>query len=405
MAGARAGWLRTAVIVAGSGVLAWLSISVGLSAATRDRDPGLALRLAPWDARAKANLAKVEIQGGTDAGQRARAVALAQSAVARDATLVTPHNILGLAAALSGRTNQAAAYFSFADRLTKRDMVTQLWLIEYAVARDDIEGALSHFDAALRTAWTAQDVLFPILVEATGDPQLVAPIGRILEKQPQWAPNFLWRATEGGPSAANVAQLLLQLRKAGYPLTTENVRLMLQRAVRDNRLDVASVIFDAFSGARQTELVRNGGFAGDNKYPPFDWDLTDDVELRAERAPKADSEDIGVNVFADAGRGGTAARQLLRLSPGSYRLRTAAGDISMAAAERPNWTIACAGRSNSVLLTMPLANGTGAGASFSVPADCGTQWLSLIVKPVDQADGAAFWIDDVKVDRLAPAGS
>lgn len=284
-------------------------------------------------------------------------------------------------------------------------MVTQLWLIEYAVARDDIEGALSHFDAALRTAWTAQDILFPILVEATGDPQLVAPIGRILEKQPQWAPNFLWRATEGGPSAANVAQLLLQLRKAGYPLTTENVRFMLQRAVRDDRLDVASVVFDRFSGARSTELVRNGSFSGDNTFPPFDWDLTDQVELRAERAPRANSENIGVNIVADAGRGGTAARQLLRLSPGSYRLRAAAGDVNMAAKERPDWIIACAGRSGGALLTLPITNDPGAGATFSVPAGCGTQWLSLIVKPVDQADGAAFWIDDVKIDRLAPAGS
>ena len=61
-------------------------------------------------------------------------------------------------AIISTRPGQGEALFHFASSLSRRDVPTQLWLIEDAVRKNDIPGALSHYDAALRSSLASQQI-------------------------------------------------------------------------------------------------------------------------------------------------------------------------------------------------------------------------------------------------------
>src|SRR3546814_1290750 len=60
---------------------------------------------------------------------------------------------------------------AYSQKLSRRDLRTQLMAIELAVAQGDISGALRHYDIALRTKKNAPELLFPVLTSALPDPR------------------------------------------------------------------------------------------------------------------------------------------------------------------------------------------------------------------------------------------
>jgi len=160
-------WGRIAIAAVAAIGLSWLTVAVSAANALRQVRPDLAHRIMPFDARANAGLAEqASVRMAQDRAARATAAGLAREALSRDVTVVAAWRTLGLELETEGRRGDAERLIRFAERLSRRDLPTQLWLIEANVARNDIEGALAHYNIALRTSQAAADVLFPILVQA-----------------------------------------------------------------------------------------------------------------------------------------------------------------------------------------------------------------------------------------------
>lgn len=387
--------IRIAVASLGAIALGWLAIAAGLGAALARSQPAQALAWAPWNGDAAARTAMAEVQRSGAATPQDRLVELTTTAIRRDPSRSLPYTALGLIADVRGDKSRARLLIAHSDRLTRRDLPAQLWLIEDAVARDDVPAALRHYDQALRTDPAATPLLLPILVAATDDTRLLEPIARLLSRDPPWREQFLGRVIETARSPRAAFRLAAGHLGTGSEFDKNAAVLLVERLVRDGAYPLAWRAYEHLSpsGTRDGALVRNGGFALPVGRYPFDWLMASGVDLSADLRPRTGSD---LALFANASgadAGGEVARQLILLEPGRYRVSFDQAGQRGVGRSAFSPALDCAGSAQ------PLRVDQGTG-DFAVPAaGCGAQWLRILVGRDAKPLLETAWIDDI---RIAP---
>jgi hypothetical protein len=397
--------VRHLIVALGAVALSWLCVSVGAANLFRARDPLLAMRFAPFDGQAMAMAAERGIIAASfNPGLTADVELLARQALARDPTLVPAWRSLAAARDIQRRRADATALFLFTERLSRRDVPTQLWLIEERVAANDIPGALRHYDIALRTSSRTGSFLLPILAAATSENAVIVPLVAILRTRPAWRDDFLYELSQRAPSAPNLVAIVEGISGQG-DLPPSTMALMIDRLVGQRQFDEAWRLYALARPAQARErLLRNAGFEAPDQGYAFEWRLESSANLGAQPvAVAADGTGVALAIRADSGEGGVAARQLLRLPPGLYRIAARTGSLPEVEPARMSWALACAAQPPRDLApgeTQAAGRSTPGPAVFQVPAaDCAAQWLELRVRAGTETRQVGGWIDDVQIRR------
>ncbi len=392
-------WAMRGALAAAAAVAGCFSGAHTLALVVAQERPTLAHRLAPWDGRITAALAASLTGPGAGEAQRRRSDGLARRALRQDATAVTAAATLGINAQLRGDGAAASRLFTYAEKLSRRDLQTQLWMIEAAVGRGDIPGALRHYDIALRTKRQSWDLLFPILTSASANPPVRAELVKTLAARPPWAEPFINHvaAHPADPQAAST--LFLDLRRAGLALPDRVHAAAINELIGDGFADEAWRHYAAIRGGADRRQSRDPHFALASDAPTaFDWAPVSagGIDTSIQRGAGGDVFDFA----ADSGMGGPLLRQMQMFPPGTYRIEGHSSGIAQPAQSLPYWTLVCqTGGREFGRVTVP--NSAEAGGAFSgrftVPADCPVQALILIARTSDEAAGLSGQIDRVQV--------
>ncbi|HTU12685.1 MAG TPA: O-antigen ligase family protein [Allosphingosinicella sp.] len=397
---------RTATIArAGIGVV--LAGAVGMVAlgVTHARNSATGYTWWSLDANANANRAArlLETNPRPSRATIATATAYAQAALQREPVNAVAARTLAFLAASQRDEARSIRLMHYAETLSRRDIPTQLWMIETSVRRNDIIGALTHYDRALRTSESARDLLFPILIQAAASEGVTPRLAQLVAARPGWWQPFLVRLAAEGESAAAIEAIVAALR--------------LDPAVAAERSLLAAAIYRIVelgdyqrglalyrrSGGAGNALVRNGDFEAENRFTPFDWVLSDSSGTGGIMQADLTGNGRALLMLAEPGSsGGTVARQLLILPPGAYRIDAVAGRVPGDESHRPRLTLACI-RTNATLLDQRLPSGGPGGQAFghnfTVGGACPAQWLIVSVPGPTDENGP--WLDRVAV---RPAG-
>lgn len=331
-----------------------------------------------------------------------QALALARAVLAREPANVAATRNAGFAIALRGDNRAAERLFRYAESLSRRDVVTQIWLIEAAVRRNNIREALTHYDRALRTSLNTRATLFPILLAASRDPAIAAPLRDVLARRPHWWREFAFVVAQHGQVAATLASII-----GGLSLdpSVEGDRLVLINAI--GRLITLGDYDQAYALYRRVRppptashgLIRDGDFTAEYPLPPFEWTFVDEPGLSAVRQPVSEGQsEIALFLIAAEGRSGEVARQFLLLPPGRYRLSARIGDIQGDSLGRPAISLLCATSTQARLTTIRLPNARPSGRPFisdpiMVPSQCRAQWLTIETGNSLARQHGTPWID------------
>jgi hypothetical protein len=391
----------------------WLSVAVGVANILRTSRPDTALRFAPFDAGSKARLAESALADllTRRRGSSAEAERLSRAALARDPTQVVGWRSLAMTVELRRAQSRARQLFYFTESLSRRDLGTQLWLIEERVRANDIRGALRHYDVALRTSNSAGRLLYPVLIAASTEPAIVDALADFLATNPPWSNDlFAQFATQGAPSPRNLAALLGTLSRRHADLRPETMNVIVNRMVEDRQFEPAWRIASLVRRLGPAEaLLRNGGFDAVENASPFDWRYEQGNDLSAEPlVVERAGEGPVLVVRANAGSAGSVARQLLVLRPGAYSISARSGGIPGTPVAKLYWNLVCADNASQMLLqTEPRTAGERGALSgeFRIPpSSCSAQWLVLVGRSDLETDVASAWTDGVTI-RRAGSGS
>ena len=397
------------MIVVCAALLTWFSYGFSRSFADAQDQPERAI--AAWrTAPALASAAAVLAVQAPSAANMARAERLATETLLREPSNVVAMRTLALAQDLKGQHKRAGVLMGYAERMSRRDVPTQLWLIQEAVTAGKIPDALHHYDRALSTSWSMRDVLLPILIEAAAEPEIADRLSRRLAERPNW---WMPAVTRFVTESNDPSSLALVLRRMKLNPADDYERSLLgpgiARLVRNGAYgDAQQIYLAARPEMRRATTVRDGDFSSDPLLPPFDWELGSSPDLSANRVAGDGSSDLRLELVAADAHNGTAAKQLLLLAPGRYRLTALVGNVGQGSV-RPAIELRCAEGAERPIATMPFpATGAGAvklGGAFIVPeGGCRAQWLNLqAVAPIEETSVGEPWIDKIEIRPEAAA--
>ena len=383
-----------AVATLATGVLA---VRNSFALAMTRGNPILAARVDTSNGAARGQAALTLIQADQTPAGRDAALVEARAAIVRDPTSSAALSVVGLAAPTRAGSLPA---FVQSEALSRRGLPAQLWLIEDAVTRDDVAGALRHYDVALRTSRTAPSLLFPVLIGAVSDRSLLVEIARTLASRPRWGGLFLQQLAQSGTDLPPIATLFQMLNRRGVEPGLSATATLYQRLVDAKQIDAAWALYRSRVPGAQRGGIRNNAFTESPTTPsPFDWNTADDVQVTARIETGSPT---GRLVFSGAsGEGGDAAHQLLLLAPGRHRFQVEVATLQAPSDARPSLRLVCT-PGGSEIARQPLPNADErpviAGFDAVIPAGCAAQQLILGVQAPTSMDAVEGALTRITVD-------
>ncbi|MEO5493515.1 MAG: hypothetical protein ABIR08_05765 [Sphingomonas sp.] len=360
--------------------------------------PELALTISPGDARSNAAMASMLLMSDAQGKGKSEAATYVKAALRRDATNVEAARNGGLIADASNDNARARQSLRFAEALSRRDLPTQLWLLEDAVNRGDVGTALDHFDIALRTSNDASKILVPILVRAIDEPPLAHAIVAVLARRPIWAEGYLITVAQTGQDNAKVADLFLNISKAGVPVPQYIRDTLIRRFVDAGDFILGMRLYRAFYSKGGNDLIRNGGFELSDANVAFDWRPVDTAGISALRTEEKGN--IVLQIQGSPTEAGPAIRQLLVLPVGRYAIGGTFQSPNETAATSPYFDLTCAGPQSIAIGHIVMTSGKFRGIVSVPESGCEAQWLTLSVPSTESSDGSAGTVDNISVERM-----
>lgn len=361
-------------------------------------DPQSALARWPVDT-AKAATATVLLATTPSRAQVDRAAALGEAVLARTPVNAEAARNVAMSRLLRGDLAQARRIIALGEALSRRDVPTQTWLIEDRAQAGDINGALAHYDRALRTSRDSRAILLPVLAQAANDPAIARPLAARLTSRPEWWSDFLGRFTEvaTSPVAIRLVADGLKLDLAS-DIDHGRVAQILARLVALGAFAEAKAYHGRATGLGAAAVV-DPGFERDHGLAPFDWQLVDEADRSATRDPRDGARGTALSVSGTEGR--EVARQLLVLRPGRYRLQATSGSVAAETLAPPAVSLACAAAGTTpAIASANFPSGQAPrrwGMTITVPAGCRAQWLSISSASNVGYSSENPWIDDIAI--------
>jgi hypothetical protein len=287
-----------------------------------------------------------------------------------------------------GKISAANIALGLSEKLSRRDVSVQIGLIQNAVLRDNAAQALYHYDTALRISPGSRESLFPFMVAATGERELISDFVKILERGPEWRFPFYAALIEKTPSRENVALLYRALIGTAGAFHDEATADLINRLANDKNYRLA---YSIYTQAAPDVIKDPFSFNRLSRYQPFDWLFFDTPDAGAFLATNGGTQKDSLSLFfrAEANEDQTIARKLVTLPAGKYQL-----NAQGTAQAFVYWSIKCTDG-------QALAGGDkaqGPKADFVVPvASCGAQTIDLNV--FSNAQALSGQIDKVTLLR------
>lgn len=368
---------------------AYWSTSATMARVVVKSNPMLAHRLAPGDGQITARYAQFLLYGESSGTRTSGAESAARQALIQDATAVDALSVLGLRSQIAGQDDAARRYFGYSLRMSRRELQPRLWAIEEAVARGDIDGALSHYDLALRTSRTASQVLFPPLATALSEPLVLDRIvALLLGRDPPWRRDFLTYASLSAPDPTSVASFMEKAQAAGIEIPEAERANLVNALARKGMWQEAWTSLTSYRKGLARNRSRDPRFMrGTLASTTFDWSVIDQNGVSSAIVPGRTEGSFEFSAAPSAG--GTVLTQSLLLPSGRYILRGRSADVAIGDGARPYWSVTCIDGRQIGRITVPdsAANGGRFAGPVVVPASCVTQFVTFVVQPSDSISG------------------
>jgi hypothetical protein len=397
-------WLKCGALSLIAGYLAFQSATHAIANIAWQQNPELALRFVPDHPFALSLKADLQFAQSQSAASLATVEKLARQSLKAEPLNAVAVRLLGYVADARGDRRNALRFISQAQKLSRRDFGTQLWLIEEAVARGDKVRALYHYDLAMRTTLKSHDILFPTLTGALADPEVRQGLVPYVKREPSWLSPFLDHATATSDNPADVATMIVNA--GGLPDTeryhTISNALLDKLAVKSQFLAYRQY-YQSLPGTQNSTLQQ----AGLNKatinlrYPGAGWQIAANSAIGGTFIPAGDAGRYHLSAFADSGERGELMRKILFLKPGNYRFTAGyRGSADVPDAE-VIWELQClsdAGNRRSWSSIANVRNGNFATVQdFPITPDCVNQALVMAVAGGNGQQGVDFTVRNVAI--------
>ena len=324
---------------------------------------------------------------------------LARNPLEADVVRVAALSSIGTGASL--RTVRAQMKLS--ERVSGRDLPTQLWLLEDAVSRGNVGEVLQHYDRALSVHPGTYVQLYPVLAGAIADRNIRLALAPYIRAGRPWTYDYIGYAVDKATETADVADLMMlsggsRAISKNRPLET----MMLNKLVAKGRFDVASRYARGMVTPGKAQAAMNdfrlAGATMDSDLRPFTWSMTEDLSIRVTFDPRE-----GLTAVAGSGIGGVAADRVMMLRPGRWRFMQKVDLPRLSPMMDATWSATCLTRDAAQPVwsqAIPQQPGEhGYQSMLDIPAGCQATRFRLTVRGADVQEDSTITIRSIDLIR------
>jgi len=306
---------------------------------------------------------------------------------------------LGMTASANADPQAALPWLAASQDMSRRDLLTQIALVNAEVARGDLPAVLLHYDRALRVSQAAGPALYPSLARALPQQDVQAELLRYAGSP--WFMPFLADQLRSDRDIGDISGFIRHLRPALSDADRDKLAaLMLIRLLRAGRFAEAAT----WLARTQPRLAPGLGQIAVTS-------LTMDTRLGdlAWRFPPAEGIDLtrdasgALAVSADPGRRATFAERLTLLPSGAYAFELHLAPVSGTAAAELSVNLACKGSGGETVVARFTSSPAEAASvwrgRFAIDAACPAQHWSILAGSPSLRSPAALLITSMELAR------
>jgi hypothetical protein len=379
-------------------VCAAYSSKNSLQSYLREIDPKAAYSADPLDGLAAVNAFATELKDNSQfiiSSRDAAAVRASLEYRPLNASLLT---FYGLRAASIDQSGLASALMACADAVSRRDAISQLWMIEQKSSAGDVKAAVAHYNALLSVHPAMHATFLPVLVSAVAYPEVRVAIRPYLTPETRWSAPFLDLASqrvEVGQYLNLVEPIASRLRGDGYAVSnTRVISRMLQSGLAGDAWKLFSRVGPNVDvGAFRAFAPSSANL--DPKWQPLSWVLGQSDDISA----SVDGDGTIDVAVAPTARGLIASRDVAVIASSTYVL----GHRSIYEPGSPRaslrWSVYCAAQNGPQIIVdrfVPAAaNSKLVQLSVEVPENCNLVRVELSALGSEGQLSSIFQVTDL----------
>ncbi|WP_374525846.1 hypothetical protein [Sphingopyxis sp.] len=295
------------------------------------------------------------------------------------------------------------ALLEAAGKLTRRNSLTNIMLIETAARRNDQRSFFTWISRTMLTGSSAGQAYATAMADATARDGAVKALIDVLGPNPRWS-DLYWQLINGRPASfTNAAKLRIALTKKPWNQTAikQNDGDLVQGLAGAGKFDEAWELADALRPrmASKGNVLADGSFTGAPLLAPFDWQLSTLGNLGA----LIDRRQKQLVISAVGGASGPAARQLVRLMPGTYRFAWSMASNAPVTDGALSFQIRCAEANvpSATEVSIPLVAGKRYVDVKVADGACRWHWASIDVALPDDAMGVDAMLSSLSLAAVS----
>lgn len=249
--------------------------------------------------------------------------------------------VLGYAPPDAGGSTAQKRLMVLADQVSRREPLSQIWLIEDASASGDVRGAIRHYHAALSVQPSLHDKLMPILAAAIDFPEVREALRPLIVSEAKWMPTFISLASTSSKLDSLLGLVMapsVKLNSDAFGQANANI---VFRLVAEGRSSEASQYARRFIPGYQEGVLSDLSITPatlDERLGQMAWSLTDGDQISA----KADAQGAISVTIQPAARGAVMSR-FVSIASGLYEFRQTIRRQSGLAPASLRWQASCVG--------------------------------------------------------------
>jgi hypothetical protein len=297
-------------------------------------------------------------------------IATAKASYAVNPLDVASLRTIALGGLLQEDKARARQLMRIAQQISKRDSITDLWLAQDYGQSGNVNAMLASFDHALRIDVRVRQAAMKPFVESLASPASFAPLGKLLDRHPEWEDGFWHELVRNPIGVANAASFLAE---TGIPLERipEDERRVLYGNVKQaKQFDTLFRLAALDPGIKASErALAAGQFVTADEGDPLSWTLRSTGAAAARVLPGSSMLEID----AQPGSFGVAADRIVSLR--------GAQDLAIRLAD-------------------PLPDNAGLELVLECADDSSTQLADIRLSPGEKDGEASFYSSDCAFGNL-----
>lgn len=212
-----------------------------------------------------------------------------------------------------------------ASKLSRRDLIADMWLMEEYGRANNLPKVLEHLDFALRSSGESRSLLISALVKAMANREMIPQMRKLLLTDSVWQNEFWAAVTQGEAPLENVLALRIAVASDDGDVSLDADQRLLRNLVQSRNYLGAFRLYRKVLNRTPSQNISakvSLGFDRPSLWPPIDWQLSAEGAYSAWLNTEQNELEVSLSGQTDA----VFAQRLVELQPGTYRL---SGEISM----------------------------------------------------------------------------